>query len=214
MKNISLAFNGILSIAVAILFYLHFSTTSTSESNDEVAQTEESPSENELIVEEISSPITGKLGYINIDSLQDSYKLYEQMIKQLEAKQKRYEREMKSKSSVFEKKVQDFQQKAPTMSQFEGQMKQKELAEEEQKLYKMRDDFAAKFQTEEIKLNDQFQKKVKSYIKNLNKTENYDIIIGASQLGNIVLDYNKNIDITSNVVKGLNEQYEAENTKN
>ena len=213
MKNISLAFNGILSVAVAILFYLHFSSSNTTKASESTIEIEETSTVKELINKEVSSSITGKIGYINIDSLQDSYKLYGQMIKQLEAKQKRYEREMKSKSSVFEKKVQDFQQKAPTMSQFEGQMKQKELAEEEQKLYKMRDEFAAKFQTEEIKLNDQFQKKVKSYIKNLNETENFDIIIGASQLGNIVLDYNKNIDITADVVKGLNEQYEAENTK-
>lgn len=212
MKNISLAFNGILAIAVAILFYLHFSNTSSSTAEEEATTAEELIVE-ELIVEETGTPLSGKIGYINVDSLQDSYKLYEEMIQQLEAKQKRYEREMKSKSSVFEKKVQEFQKKAPTMSQFEGQMKQKELAAEEQKLYKMRDDFTAKFQEEEIKLNDQFQKKVKSYIKKHNENANYDIIIGASQLGNIVLDYNKGIDITSQVVKGLNEQYKAENTK-
>ena len=212
MKNISLAFNGILSIAIAILFYLHFSTSSnTPTSVITEKETIEKPTEKKA--EQIVTELTGKIGYINIDSLQDSYKLYEQMINQLEAKQKRYEREMKSKSSAFEKKVQDFQQKAPTMSQFEGQMKQKELGEEEQKLYKMRDDFAAKFQTEEIKLNDQFQKKVKSYITNLNETANYDIIIGASQLGSIVLDYNKRIDITAEVVKGLNEQYQAAKNK-
>ena len=212
MKNISLAFNGILAIAVAILFYLHFSNTSFSTAEEEATTAEELIVE-ELIVKETGTPLSGKIGYINVDSLQDSYKLYEEMIQQLEAKQKRYEREMKSKSSVFEKKVQEFQKKAPTMSQFEGQMKQKELAAEEQKLYKMRDDFTAKFQEEEIKLNDQFQKKVKSYIKKHNENANYDIIIGASQLGNIVLDYNKGIDITSQVVKGLNEQYKAENTK-
>lgn len=208
MKNISLIFNAVLAVAVAILFYLQLSTASTTE---EATPTEEVITEEAPIIKEVADrPTSGKIGYINIDSLQDSYQLYEQMIKQLEAKQKRYEREMKAKSSVFEKKVQEFQAKAPTMTQFEGQMKQKELGEEEQKLYKMRDDFAAKFQTEEIKLNDEFQKKVKSYIKNLNETSNYDIIIGASQLGNIVLDYNSGIDITSEVVKGLNEQYEAE----
>jgi outer membrane protein len=212
MKNISLAINATLAIAVAILFYLHFSTPSSAISEEETTNIEEAPLE-DLITEEISTPLTGKIGYINIDSLQDSYQLYEVMIDQLEAKQKRYEREMKAKSSVFEKKVQDFQKQAPTMSQFEGQMKQKELGEEEQKLYKMRDDFAAKFQEEEIKLNDQFQKKVKSYIQKHNKTANYDIIIGASELGAIVLDYNKDIDITLDVVKGLNDQYKEENTK-
>jgi len=92
-------------------------------------------------------------------------------------------------------------------------MKQKELAEEEQNLYEMRDKFASKFQDEEAKLNEQFQKKVKDYIKKHNEIEKYDIIIGASELGNIVLDYNKNIDITKAIVDGLNQQYNNETAK-
>lgn len=210
MKNISLGINAVLAIAVAILFYLHFTANTPTEK--QTTNTENTPVE-ELVIEDNLAPLSGKIGYINIDSLQASYQLYEVMIKQLEVKQRRYEREMKAKSSVFEKKVQEFQKNAPTMSQFEGQMKQKELGEEEQKLYKMRDDFAAKFQQEEIKLNNQFQKKVKSYIQKHNETANYDIIIGASQVGAIVLDHKKNIDITLDVVRGLNDQYKAENTK-
>lgn len=114
---------------------------------------------------------------------------------------------------AFEKKVKDFQQKASTMTQFEGQMKQQELAEEEQKLYKLREDFAGKFQEEEAKLNDEFQKTVQAYIQKHNKTTNYDIIIGASQLGNIVLDFKPEIDITQHVVDGLNAEYKAKSTK-
>jgi outer membrane protein len=211
MKNISLALNGILAIAIIILYYLHFSTnetTSTTEPKEEVEQVEAPIIES---IEEISS--NSNIGYINVDSLQDNYKLYEEMINKLKARQNKYEREITVKSTAFEKKVQEFQKKAPTMSQFEGQMKQKELAEEEQKLYKMRDDFAAKFQEEELKLNDQFQQKVKAYIQEHNKTSNFDIIIGASQLGNIVLDYREGINITNAVVIGLNKQYEAEKTK-
>ena len=104
----------------------------------------------------------------------------------------------------------EFQKKAPTMTQFEGQTKQKELAEEEQRLYKMRDDFAIKFQNEEARLNEEFQKNVKDFIKEFNKETDYNIILGASQLGNVVLDYNEGINITNEIVTGLNEQYNKE----
>ena len=50
MKNISLAINAILAIAVAILFYLHFSTPSTAISEEETTSIEEAPIE-DLITE-------------------------------------------------------------------------------------------------------------------------------------------------------------------
>lgn len=211
MKNTSLIINIVLVIAVAVLYYLHFSCASSCvpANTDEVVLEED---------DEPATPVISKngfanVGYINIDSLQDKYDFYEVLIQKLKAKQTKYESEIAGKMGAFEKKVKDFQQKASTMTQFEGQMKQQELAEEEQKLYKLREDFAGKFQEEEAKLNDEFQKTVQAYIQKHNKTTNYDIIIGASQLGNIVLDFKPEIDITQHVVDGLNAEYKAKSTK-
>lgn len=212
MKNSSLALNVLLIVAVAVLYYLHFTSTpseSVSPATENVVEAVVPLSDETVSLIDT----TAKVGYINIDSLQGKYVLYEELINKLKEKQKKYEKEITAKSSVFEKKVQEFQQKAATMTQFEGQLKQKELAEEEQKLYKMRDDFTTQFQIEEKKLNDQFQNKVKTFIKNHNKTADFDIIIGASEMGNLVLDYKKDIDITNVVIKGLNEQYQAEKKK-
>jgi outer membrane protein len=203
MKNLSLVLNAILVVAVAILYYMQFSESKSvnEEIVDETLTTElESPIE----VEKIQS----KIGYLNVDSLQENYKLYAELINKLKGREKKYEKELSTKSAAFEKKVMEFQKKAPTMTQFEGQTRQKELADEEQKLYKMRDDFALKFQNEEAKLNNEFQKNVKDFIKEFNEKSDYNIIIGASQVGNLVLDYNEGINITSEIVKGLNEKYD------
>ncbi|MCB0409156.1 MAG: OmpH family outer membrane protein [Flavobacteriales bacterium] len=211
MKNISVILNVVLAIAVAILYYLHFSCSgscSTDTELKEVVVDESKNAESQMEAE----PLKSNVGYINVDSLQDKYALYEELIQKLKAKQTKYEREISTKMTAFEKKVQEFQKQAPSMSQFEGQMKQQELAEEEQKLYKLREDFAVKFQEEEIKLNDQFQKTVQEYIKKHNQEANFDIIIGASQIGNIVLDFKPGIDITNQVVEGLNNEYKVKNT--
>jgi outer membrane protein len=207
MKNISLVLNGILTIAVIVLFYLHFSEKNSEES-EEIAVAEEVENA-EPVVEEITSSI----GYINVDSLQKNYKFYADLINKLKARESKYEKELAQKSSAFEKKVMEFQQKAPTMTQFEGQTRQKELGEEEQRLYKLRDDFALKFQNEEARLNEEFQKDVKDYIKEFNKEKNYNIIIGASQLGNVVLYYNEGINVSNAIISGLNEQYKKKNEK-
>jgi len=196
---------------VAVLYYLHFSCAASCNSPADTEVTAEVETEEIVPLDEIST--TSNVGYINIDSLQDKYKLYEVLIQKLKAKQTKYEAEISTKMVAFEKKVKDFQQKAQTMSQFEGQTKQQELAEEEQRLYKLRDDFTIKFQEEEAKLNDEFQKTVQDYIKKHNEKTNFDIIIGASQMGNIVLDFKPGIDITQHVVNGLNAEYKEKTAK-
>ncbi|MFB0924992.1 MAG: OmpH family outer membrane protein [Vicingaceae bacterium] len=207
MKNISLALNAILVVAVAILFYLHFSNLPKVQEEIVVANIENEKIDEPVKEEKISSNIA----YLNVDSLQSNYKLYSVLINKLKRRQAKYEKELQSKSAVFEKKVMVFQKKAPTMTQFEGQMRQKELAEEEQVLYKLRDDFAIKFQNEEGKLNEEFQNNVKGFIQEFNDKSQYNLIIGASQVGNVVLDYNEGINITNQIVEGLNKQYDLDN---
>jgi len=207
MKNISLALNAILVVAVAILFYLHFSNLPKVQEEIVVANIENEKIDEPVKEEKISSNIA----YLNVDSLQSNYKLYSVLINKLKRRQAKYEKELQSKSAIFEKKVMVFQKKAPTMTQFEGQMRQKELAEEEQVLYKLRDDFAIKFQNEEGKLNEEFQNNVKGFIQEFNDKSQYNLIIGASQVGNVVLDYNEGINITNQIVEGLNKQYDLDN---
>ena len=206
MKNLSVGLNVILVIAVAILYYLHFSSTKLTE--DVITEPTVEVIEKPVLS---SEKIVSKIGYINTDSLRANYKLYKELIDKLKRREKKYEKELNSKSLAFEKEVMAFQQKAPTMTQFEGKMRQKELAKKEKELYGLQEKFAIKFQNEQTKLDDKFQKTVNDFIKNYNKDAAYNIIIGASKMGNVVLDYNEGINITTEVVGGLNEQYDIEN---
>lgn len=208
MKNISLALNGVLIVAVAILYYMHFSNSCCSA---EISTTEEIIADSTAVLEEdIEEALKSNIAYINMDSLREDYKLYSELIGTLKAREKKYDKELNSKMMALESKVKDFQQKAPTMSQFEGQNKQKELMEEEQKLYKMRDDFAAKFQSEQEKLDRRFQKTIADYIEEYNKEADYDIIIGSTDITSKVMYAKKGINLTKSVVSGLNQQYDDE----
>lgn len=209
MKNISGVLNAVIILAVSILYYLHFSSNQDAEIV--VAEVEEILDVKESVeIEKIESNI----GYINIDSLQEKYKFHDELTKKLKARESKYKREMTTKTSVFERKVMEFQKKAPTMTQSEGQARQKELGEEEQTLYKLGEEFEIKLQNEQIKLNDELQNKIKNYIKEFNKERNYDIIIGSSsRTGNMVLYFNEGINISSEVTQGLNDQYDIEKAR-
>lgn len=206
MKNISLALNAVMAVAIIILFYLQLSDK-PAENISETAKHEEVPTVSDVEEMITNDSAVSKIGYINVDSLQMKYKLYDELKAQLEKKEKSYDAQLTAKSKEFQKKIEDFRKKAPNMTQFEGELKQKELAEEEEKLYQMRDDYAQRFEKEMIELNTQLYKSIKDYIKQHNELTKYDIIIGESQTRNFVLDFNKNIDITSDVVDGLNKKY-------
>ena len=185
MKNISLALNGVLIIAVAILYYMHFSNSCCSV--EEPISEEVVSDSTDVVEEEVVEPLKSNIAYINMDSLREEYKLYSELIGTLKAREKKYEKELNAKMSALESEVKDFQQKAPTMSQFEGQNKQKELMEEEQKLYKMRDEFAQNFQAEQEKLDRRFQKTIADYIEKYNEEADYDIIIGSTDITSKVM---------------------------
>jgi outer membrane protein len=206
MKNLSLGLNIVLVVAVAILYYLHFSTVTPVEVavEEPLVEIKEEPKEE-------TEKIVSKIGYINTDSLRANYKLYDELIAKLRGRERKYEKELSTKSAAFEKEVMEFQKKAPTMTQFEGQMKQKELGKKEKDLYDLQEKFAVKFQNEQTKLDEEFQNTVNSFIKNYNTKVGYNLIIGASKMGNVVLDYNEGLNITNEVVSGLNEQYDIEN---
>jgi len=204
MKNLSLVLNTVMGIAIIILFYLQFSSKTLAPDEQQKEEVPTTEAIEEMIVSNDSS---SKIGYINVDSLQIKYKLYDELKSKLEKKEKSYDAQLKAKSKDFQKKIEDFRKKAPNMTQFEGELKQKELAEEEEKLYQMRDEYAQRFEKEMIELNTQLYKAIKDYIKQHNELTKYDIIIGESQTRNFVLDFNKDIDITNAIVKGLNKKY-------
>ncbi|MDF1674997.1 MAG: OmpH family outer membrane protein [Vicingaceae bacterium] len=204
MKNLSLVLNTVMGIAIIILFYLQFSSKTLVPDEQQKEEVPTTEAIEEMIVSNDSS---SKIGYINVDSLQIKYKLYDELKSKLEKKEKSYDAQLKAKSKDFQKKIEDFRKKAPNMTQFEGELKQKELAEEEEKLYQMRDEYAQRFEKEMIELNTQLYKAIKDYIKQHNELTKYDIIIGESQTRNFVLDFNKDIDITNDIVKGLNKKY-------
>jgi len=206
MKNLSLGLNAVLILAVAILYYLHFSSATPVEETvvDPLVEMKDEA------VEE-TEKIASKIGYLNTDSLRANYKFYDELIAKLKGRERKYEKELSSKSAAFEKEVMEFQQKAPTMTQFEGQMRQKELGQKEKDLYALQEKFAIKFQNEQTKLDEEFQNKVNNFIKNYNAEAGYNLIIGASKMGSVVLDYNEGLNITNEIVSGLNEQYDIEN---
>ena len=107
MKNISLILNGVLAVAVAVLYYLHFSTCgvpSTSKVADSLSVVEGAnlSADSALSLMPDSLPAGGTIAFVDFDDLTKRYKFYSDGVKMLEVDFKKKQEELVSMQKKFE----------------------------------------------------------------------------------------------------------------
>lgn len=201
MKNLLLVINLILVASVAVLFYLYFSGGKILKDDLQ---------EPTIILDSASfsavDTVLKATAYINTDTLFEKYLLVKDMRDDLAAEKLKLENSYNTELKKLEKEVYEFQEKAPYMTQQEGESRQLELAEKEQKLMKLERDLTARLSELEFEKNKLIQKSVAEHLEKINKGKNYAYIFGYNGMGN-VLYANPQFDITEEVISGLNEEY-------
>ncbi|MBU8893051.1 MAG: OmpH family outer membrane protein [Bacteroidales bacterium] len=196
MKKLSLWLNIVLIIAVAVIYFLHFSGNKT-------AKVEVNEDGTELVIDRDYA-----IAYVNIDTLVRNYDLFIDKSGELTQKKNESEAELQIQSRKFEKEVRDYQDKVNKglITRTKAQMLQQELAQKEQQLYATRDNLAMQLQEEEQVMYRQVLNEVMSYLEEYNKDYNYKFIFSNS-FGGQLLYTDKSLNITSDVLVGLNEKY-------
>lgn len=202
MQRISLALNIILTIAVGILFYLVLSNTSKT---DEAAP--------QLVTgAQLSKIQNGSKGtvYVNMDTLYAKYEYVTELKTKLEQAQKAKQRELENQYAALEKEVANFREIAQRLSQEEGEKQQAALMQKEQSLMQLREKLTAELYNSEQEMNEQLSEKITAYLKKYKAQVPYDYVLSYTKGGGI-LYANDSLDITLNVVEGLNKDYKKEN---
>lgn len=203
MKKISLWVNIVLIVAVAGIYILHFT--------GKKGQATEAINEETGLSIDRDYPIA----YVNIDTLISKYDMF--IDKRDEFMQKRDEKqaELQLKLKELENQAMDFQNQynKGLMTRTKAQMVQQELGQKEQQLYVTRDNLAMQLSEEESVLNRQILNSILEYLKEYNTQYNYRYIL-SSQFGGPVLYTDNSLNITYDVLKGLNEKYAKEKVKN
>lgn len=196
MKNISLVFNVILSIAVAVLYYLHFNGGDNSLNDKKTAKPKA------VAMPKIKLKST-PLVYVNADSLWENFKLVKQMRKELEGEKQRFETKFEADYHKLENDYLALRDKAETLSQEEGMKKQQELMAREQKLTEYRQTQTERLAKLEAEKTEKIQKAITQYLTEQYSKSNYAFILGYSAGGGILFA-NDSLEITTEVVDGLN----------
>jgi len=204
MKKFTLIFNIVLALAVVALFVLHFTSKSGKSTVASNGKTETNT--------ELSANFTA--AWVNVDTVLNSYDMYFDMRKELEVNSRKLEAELNAKSRTFEKEAMDFQDKVQKglVTRSEAQQLQTTLANKEQELYRLRDEMRMQLAEEEqVKLR-KIQNSITEFLKEYNEDKGYHIIL-SSTFGGPMLYGHPALDITNDVVKGLNEKYSVNRPK-
>jgi len=184
-------FTAILAIAVIVLYYLHF----------------KSPAEEKMSAAVPATPIATNIVYVNSDSLLDNYAFFKNKKAEFEGKEAQIKNHLQAESERLQKDAADYQDIAATMTESERSKKEEELMQRQQSLVKKKDDLLGAFDEEQSKFNEQLYAKLSSYLKEYNKGKNYTFILGY-QKGGGILFANDSLDITKQVLDGLNKEFE------
>lgn len=197
MKNASLILNVILTIAVAVLYYLHF--------KDHQPETETA----------VKAPVEAKgraIVYVNVDSLLTKYEYFKDAQKVLESKRFQLENDLATKGRNLQNKVAFFQQKAPTMTQEQGRATEASLQKEQQDIMAYRDRAAQNLALEEQAKNKELYDQIYDHLKSINAQNKYEFVLGYTKGGGILFA-DPAADRTSVILDGLNKEYTAKQAK-
>ncbi|MDP2388049.1 MAG: OmpH family outer membrane protein [Bacteroidota bacterium] len=214
MNRISIALNAVLLIAVAVLFYLYFSLNSKLSPSTEAPEDVNSTGKIPKLVTDPSKLANSKIAYINIDSLDMKYEYINDKSKEIKNKQAAIEGQLSSMYAKFQQDVADLQQAAQA-----GLRSEAELKKEEASLQQRQYDIANKekqLQTlsEEVGTTQAAMlQNVSKFIEKFNNGK-YDFILAYTSNISSVLYAKPDLEITTEVVNGLNEEYRATKAAN
>jgi outer membrane protein len=200
MKNINIITNGVLLVAVIVLFVLHFSGNKKSSTSGEVVAVGDSVKFTKL-----------PIAYINVDSLLTNYKFAKELNETLLRKQESSRASLNEKAKVLQAEMADFQRKVENnafLSRDRAENEQRRLMGKQQELQQLEQRLSSDLMVQQQKMSEQIRDEVNSFLKEYNKDKGFHLILSNTSNDN-VLYADESYNITNEVIEKLNEKYDS-----
>ena len=191
MKNISLALNVVLAIAVIGLYYLHFSAPGKSQG--------------------MGTGSTGdlKMAFINSDSVLKYYDYFKAGRDRLETKGKQLDQDLKSRATALQGEFESYQRNQSSMTIGQARAVEEDLTKKRQNLQLYQESLSQQMLVDQEKMTRELYNKVTSYLRLYGQEHGLQIVFKYDAASD-VLFAGDSLDISATVVKGLNEAYRLE----
>jgi outer membrane protein len=204
MKNISLALNAVLFVAVGYLYFVHFSKSDNKISNKKST----------IKASKTSDSVSGvTIAYVDLDSLNEKITFIKTTRKALEAEQQSIEAEWENAYRNLEAQKNNFLKKGNAITQSEAEQFQGSLMQQQQVVDERKQSRTQKLNEKSYKFLEDIQKKLKDYLTEYNQESKFTYIFSTGNGLDYMVYKDSSLNITEDVVKGMNEMLEAEKKK-
>jgi outer membrane protein len=195
MKNLSLVLNIVLLVAVIVLYVLYFSDNKSSvagRSNDTTA-------------------FNLKIAFINSDSVLEHYDYLKTNRLQLEAKTKKLDQEYRNRAIGLQNEITAYQRNVSGMTLGQAKATEEDLGKKQQNLQMYQQQLNQQLMEEEAKLNKELYDRVTSYLKKYGEEKGLQVVFKYDPSSDVLYG-GRALDITEEVIAGLNDDYKGEKT--
>ncbi|POY38385.1 outer membrane chaperone Skp [Solitalea longa] len=148
--------------------------------------------------------------YVNSDSLQKHYTYFVDVKKKLDDKNTLRQQQFEGKGRSFQQEVANAQRAAQGMTQEQQQQLSLQLQKKQQDLGQLQQSLAGQAAKEEQEETEKLYGKITDYLKKYAKDHNYKMVVSYSKGNSNILYADESLDVTNDVLKGLNEEYKAD----
>jgi outer membrane protein len=197
MKNLSLTLNIVLLVAVGVLYYLHFSKPDASSTENQ-----DNPSDLADL----------KLAYIISDSVLKHYDYLKVNREQLESKAKKLEQEYRNRAQGLQTEISNYQQNAGNLTMAQARAVEEDLTKKQQNLRMYEQSLSQEIMNEEAKLNKDLYDRITDFLKKYGHEKGLQVVLKYDPNSDVLFGV-ETLDITQDVIAGLNESYKQETAK-
>lgn len=195
MKNLSLILSSLSLAAVIGLYAIHFSAKNSS------AQTSS-----------VSGPSNLKMAYINSDTVLKYYDYFKVNKDRLESKGKKLDQELQSRAQSLQNDINTYQRNLGSMTIGQAKAIEEDLGKKQQNLRIYQQSLEQELSNDQVKMNNELYAKVTEYLKIYGQEKGLEVVFKYDPSSDLLFG-SAGLDITQDVIKGLNESYKAEAAK-
>ena len=148
------------------------------------------------------------IAYVELDSIIEHYSMTKDLTGELEVKMKKMESDLTNRERKFQANVNDFQNKATKGLETRSRLAEMEqqLSVEQQNLMQLAERYRMEMAEEQSVMQRKIIQSIMDYLKEYNKEKGYKYILG-NAFDAKILYADPSLNITADVLRGLNAQY-------
>ena len=195
MKNLSIILNIVLLVAVGVLYYLHFSGKKSTGGSAS------------------STVAVGDLtvAYFNSDSVLKHYDYLEVNRKTLEEKSQKLEAELRNRAQGLQNEIANYQRNVNNLTFTQQKALEEDLGKKQQNLQMYEQSLNQQMSEEQAKLSKALYDRISAFLKDYGAEKGLQIVLKYDTNSDVFYG-NPGLDITNDVITGLNDAYKNEKT--